>query len=107
MARNVQPTNKMDAEAVEVRLIAAMVSHDIKSNLVVIGGNGGEILRGGEYTDGDSIIYATPDIYDRIKSKVKAIECEKTIRLGFYVVLACVDFLPTSTLVGNYRVEKK
>lgn len=107
MARNVQPTNKMDAEAVEVRLTAAMVSHDIKTNLAVIGGNGGEILRGGEYTDGDSIIYVTPDIYDRIKSKVKAIECEKTIRLSFYVVLACVDFLPTSTLVGNYRVEKK
>lgn len=107
MARSAKPTNKMDAEAVNVRLIAAMGSHDIKTNLAVIGGNGGEILRGGEYTDGDSIIYVTPDIYNRVKSKVKALESEKTIRLGFYVVLACVDFLPTSTLVGNYRVEKK
>lgn len=97
----------MDAEAVSVKLTASMLKYDIKTNLVVIGGNGGEILRGGKFTDGDSIIYATPDTYQNIKSKLRAIESEKTIRLGFYVILACVDFLPKSSLVGNYRVELK
>lgn len=104
MAKNVKPTKEMDAESVRVRLTAVMGSHNILKNNAVIGGNGGEILKGGEYTDGDSIVYVKPEIYNRIKSKVRAIECEKTIRMSFYVVLACVDQLPNSRLVGDYRV---
>tara|TARA_Y100001956_G_scaffold20934_1_gene20554 strand:+ start:9969 stop:10223 length:255 start_codon:yes stop_codon:yes gene_type:complete len=84
-----------------------MLVHGISKESSVVGGNGAEILNGGAFTDGDSMLYVLPELYDRIKTEIQAIEVEQTIRMSFYVVLARVDKLPeVKTVVDGYQLAE-
>lgn len=105
MAKRAQSLKVLDPESVKVRTGAIMLVHGITKEESVLGGNGAEILNGGEFTDGDSTIYILPELYNRIKSEMQAIEMERTIRMSFYVVLAACDTLPDVTaVVDGYRL---
>ena len=84
-----------------------MLVHGISKESSVVGGNGAEILNGGAFTDGDSTLFVLPELYDRIRAKIKAIEVEQTIRMSFYVVLARVEKLPkVATVVDGYQLAE-